>query len=209
MCRTLYRFEDKYGMHTIVSAFKNFPKETNFGIYKFGDIYVQYGLSCIPCLCVADTIEVCRELNIERIVLIFDLDGPQGGMLSFGDIYKRYTLIDNVEILYYPVAWCAETLLHYQICSDITDAEVYPVPKRVRKFLEDIIGSNVKKTELILDKDLLEARLLELDRSNLLCKEIIEFMLGIADNAFTIGTLKKWMARAEEKYTANYGWWKR
>lgn len=44
-------------------------------------------------------------------------------MLTYEDVKKRYTEISGVEILYYPIAWCAETLLHYQIRSYVTDAE--------------------------------------------------------------------------------------
>lgn len=68
MCKTLFRFEDKYGMHSIVTSFKGITKDASTDFYNVGDIYVQYGLSCIPCLCTADI--------IDRVVLIFDLDGP-------------------------------------------------------------------------------------------------------------------------------------
>lgn len=47
-------------------------------------------------------------LGIDRVVLIFDLDGSMGGMLTYEDVKKRYTEISGVEILYYPIAWCAE-----------------------------------------------------------------------------------------------------
>lgn len=56
-----------------------------------------------------------------------------------------YTEISGVEILYYPIAWCAETLLHYQICSYVTDAE------------------------------------------------IIEYLLGMSNNAFTLSELEVWL----------------
>lgn len=69
-----------------------------------------------------------------------------------------YTEISGVEILYYPIAWCAETLLHYQICSYVTDA--------------------------ILDVPVLKQRLLEIDR------EIIEYLLGMSNNAFTLSELE-------------------
>lgn len=76
MCKTLFRFEDKYGMHSIVTSFKGITKDASTDFYTVGDIYVQYGLSCIPCLCTADIIDVCSVLGIDRVVLIFDLDGP-------------------------------------------------------------------------------------------------------------------------------------
>lgn len=43
-------------------------------------------------------------LGIDRVVLIFDLDGSMGGMLTYEDVKKRYTEISGVEILYYPIA---------------------------------------------------------------------------------------------------------
>lgn len=49
MCKTLFRFEDKYGMHSIVTSFKGITKDASTDFYNVGDIYVQYGLSCIPC----------------------------------------------------------------------------------------------------------------------------------------------------------------
>lgn len=176
MCKTLFRFEDKYGMHSIVTSFKGITKDASADFYNVGDIYVQYGLSCIPCLCTADIIDVCSVLGIDRVVLIFDLDGSMCGMLTYEDVKKRYTEISGVEILYYPIAWCAETLLHYQICSYVTDA--------------------------ILDVPVLKQRLLEIDR------EIIEYLLGMSNNAFTLSELEVWMKRATKKYNDNYGWWK-
>lgn len=74
MCKTLFRFEDKYGMHSIVTSFKGIAKDASTDFYNVGDIYVQYGLSCIPCLCTADIIDECSVLGIDRVVLIFDLD---------------------------------------------------------------------------------------------------------------------------------------
>lgn len=65
MCKTLFRFEDKYGMHSIVTSFKGITKDASTDFYNVGDIYVQYGLSCIPCLCTADIIDVCSVLGIE------------------------------------------------------------------------------------------------------------------------------------------------
>lgn len=56
------------------------------------------------------------------------------------------------------------TLLHYQICSYVTDA--------------------------ILDVPVLKQRLLETDRQKLLDKEIIEYLLGISNNAFTLSELE-------------------
>lgn len=133
-------------MHSIVTSFKGITKDASTDFYNVGDIYIQYGLSCIPCLCTADIIDVYSVLGIDRVVLIFDLDGPMGGMLTYEDVKKRYTEISGVEILYYPIAWCAETLLHYQICSYVTDA--------------------------ILDVLVLKQRLLEIDRQKLLDREL-------------------------------------
>lgn len=53
------------------------------------------------------------------------------------------------------------TLLHYQICSYVTDA--------------------------ILDVPVLKQRLLEIDR------EIIEYLLGMSNNAFTLSELEVWL----------------
>lgn len=158
-------------MHSIVTSFKGITKDASTDFYNVGDIYVQYGLSCIPCLCTADIIDVCSVLGIDRVVLIFDLDGPMGGMLTYEDVKKRYTEISGVEILYYPIAWCAETLLHYQICSYVTDAEIYTVPKQVKILLQSIAGKNVKKTDAILDVPVLKQRLLEIDRQKLLDRD--------------------------------------
>ena len=100
------------------------------------------------------------------------------------------------------------TLLHYQICSYVTDAEIYTVPKQVKILLQSIAGKNVKKTDAILDVPVLKQRLLETDRQKLLDKEIIEYLLGISNNAFTLSELEVWMQRATKKYNDNYGWWK-
>lgn len=97
MCKTLFRFEDKYGMHSIVTSFKGITKDASTDFYNVGDIYVQYGLSCIPCLCTADIIDECSVLGIDRVVLIFDLDGPMGGMLTYEDVKKRYTEISALR----------------------------------------------------------------------------------------------------------------
>ena len=131
-----------------------------------------------------------------------------GGMLTYEDVKKRYTEISGVEILYYPVAWCAETLLHYQICSYVTDAEIYTVPKQVKILLQSIAGKNVKKTDAILDVPVLKQRLLETDRQKLLDREIIEYLLGMSNNAFTLSELEVWMKRATKKYNDYYGWGK-
>lgn len=119
-------------MHSIVTSFKGITKDASTDFYNVGDIYVQYGLSCIPCLCTADIIDECSVLGIDRVVLIFDLDGPMGGMLTYEDIKKRYTEISGVEILYYPVAWCAE---------------IYTVPKQ--RLLET-------DRQKLLDKEIIE-----------------------------------------------------
>lgn len=180
-------------MHSIVTSFKGIARDASTDFYNVGDIYVQYGLSCIPCLCTADIIDECSVLGIDRVILVFDLDGPMGGMLTYEDIKKRYTEINGVEILYYPVAWCAE---------------IYTVPKQVKILLQSIAGKNVKKTDAILDVPVLKQRLLEIDRQELLDKEIIEYLLGISNNAFTLSELEVWMQRATKKYNDNYGWWK-
>lgn len=158
MCKTLFRFEDKYGMHSIVTSFKGIAKDASTDFYNVGDIYVQYGLSCIPCLCTADIIDECSVLGIDRVVLIFDLDGSMGGMLTYEDVKKRYTEISGVEI--------------------------YTVPKQVKILLQSIAGKNVKKTDAILDVPVLKQRLLEIDR------EIIEYLLGMSNNAFTLSELE-------------------
>lgn len=41
MCKTLFRFEDKYGMHSIVTSFKGITKDASTDFYNVGDIYVQ------------------------------------------------------------------------------------------------------------------------------------------------------------------------
>lgn len=46
-------------MHSIVTSFKGITKDASTDFYNVGDIYVQYGLSCIPCLCTADIIDEC------------------------------------------------------------------------------------------------------------------------------------------------------
>lgn len=162
-------------MH-IVTSFKGITKDASTDFYNVGDIYIQYGLSCIPCLCTADIIDVYSVLGIDRVVLIFDLDGPMGGMLTYEDVKKRYTEISGVEI--------------------------YTVPKQVKILLQSIAGKNVKKTDAILDVPVLKQRLLEIDR------EIIEYLLGMSNNAFTLSELEVWMKRATKKYNDNYGWWK-
>lgn len=55
---------------------------------------------------------------------------------------------------------------------------------------------------------MLKQRLLEIDRQKLLDKEIIEYLLGISNNAFTLSELEVWMQRATKKYNDNYGGWK-
>lgn len=50
--------------------------------------------------------------------------------------------------------------------------------------------------------------LLEIDRQILLDREIIEYLLGMSNNAFTLSELEVWMKRATKKYNDNYGWWK-
>lgn len=163
-------------MH-IVTSFKGITKDASTDFYNVGDIYIQYGLSCIPCLCTADIIDVYSVLGIDRVVLIFDLDGPMGGMLTYEDVKKRYT-------------------------------EIYTVPKQVKILLQSIAGKNVKKTDAILDVPMLKQRLLEIDRQKLLDREIIEYLLGMSNNAFTLSELEVWMKRATKKYNDNYGWWK-
>ena len=162
--------------------------------------------SSLQYVCEADIIDECSVLGIDRVVLIFDLDGSMGGMLTYEDVKKRYTEISGVEILYYPIAWCAETLLHYQIRSYVTDAEIYTVPKQVKILLQSIAGKNVKKTDAILNVPVLKQRLLEIDRQILLDREIIEYLLGMSNNAFTLSELEVWMKRATKKYNDNYGW---
>lgn len=92
--------------------------------------------------------------------------------------------------------------MHYQICSYVTDAEIYTVPKQVKILLQSIAGKNVKKTGAILGVPVLKQRLLEIDR------EIIEYLRGMSNNAFTLSELEVWMQRATKKYNDNYGWWK-
>lgn len=92
--------------------------------------------------------------------------------------------------------------------SYVTDAEIYTVPKQVKILLQSIAGKNVKKTDAILDVPVLKQRLLEIDRQKLLDREIIEYLLGMSNNAFTLSELEVWMQRATKKYNDNYGWWK-
>lgn len=82
------------------------------------------------------------------------------------------------------------------------------MPKQVKILLQSIAGKNVKKTDAILDVPVLKQRLLEIDRQKLLDKEIIEYLLGMSNNAFTLSELEVWMQRATKKYNDNYGWWK-
>lgn len=208
MCRTLFRFEDKYGMHTIVTSLRDIQENPYESLYKCSDIYIQYGLSCVPCLCIEDVRDLCSTLGISRAVLFFELDGPQGGVLTFEDVFERFTVLNGVEGLYYPVAWCAETILHYQLCTTLLDAEIYPVPKMVRKYLDNEYEINVKRTKEVLDIITLRKRLSELDLEKLLSRRIIEFLLELSETAYTIGELKPWMDLAKQKYEANLGWWK-
>lgn len=80
--------------------------------------------------------------------------------------------------------------------------------KQVKILLQSIAGKNVKKTDAILDVPVLKQRLLEIDRQKLLDREIIEYLLGMSNNAFTLSELEVWMKRATKKYNDNYGWWK-
>lgn len=48
-------------------------------------------------------------------------------------------------------------------------------------------SKNVKKTDAILDVPVLKQRLLEIDR------EIIEYLLGMSNNAFTLSELEVWL----------------
>lgn len=82
------------------------------------------------------------------------------------------------------------------------------MPKQVKILLQSIAGKNVKKTDAILDVPVLKQRLLEIDRQILLDREIIEYLLGMSNNAFTLSELEVWMKRATKKYNDNYGWWK-
>lgn len=68
-------------------------------------------------------------LGIDRVVLIFDLDGPMGGMLTYEDIKKRYTEISGVEILYYPVA-LSDMLLRNRCNLGCTGAEAKVIGNR-------------------------------------------------------------------------------
>lgn len=82
------------------------------------------------------------------------------------------------------------------------------MPKTSKNILQSIAGKNVKKTDAILDVPVLKQRLLEIDRQILLDREIIEYLLGMSNNAFTLSELEVWMKRATKKYNDNYGWWK-
>lgn len=82
------------------------------------------------------------------------------------------------------------------------------MPKQVKILLQSIAGKNVKKTDAILDVPVLKQRLLKIDRQKLLDREIIEYLLGMSNNAFTLSELEVWMKRATKKYNDNYGWWK-
>lgn len=108
-------------MHSIVTSFQGITKDASTDFYNVGDTYVQYGLSCIPCLCTADI--------IDRVVLIFDLDGPMGGMLTYEDVKKRYTEISGVEILYYPVV-LSDMLLRNRCNLGCTGAEAKVIGNR-------------------------------------------------------------------------------
>lgn len=61
------------------------------------------------------------------------------------------------------------------------------MPKQVKILLQSIAGKNVKKTDAILDVPVLKQRLLEIDR------EIIEYLLGMSNNAFTLSELEVWL----------------
>lgn len=96
----------------------------------------------------------------------------------------------------------------WAVCSYVTDAEIYTVLKQVKILLQSIAGKNVKKTDAILDVPVLKQRLLKIDRQKLLDREIIEYLLGMSNNAFTLSELEVWMKRATKKYNDNYGCWK-
>lgn len=87
----MYRFEDKLGVHTLVSRFKGLECDEEQNRYVQKDLIIQYGLGLIPCITVDNIVDLCEFEDIKRVVMFFDLDGLDQNhkILTYEDIVKK------------------------------------------------------------------------------------------------------------------------
>lgn len=209
MNKVLYRFEDKYGMHTVVTAMLGLQSVYSETLYRCGDIYLQHSLTNPACFAVADIETLCAVNDIDKVIIFFDTDSVSGsGIISHADIQNRYIKIPGADVMFYPVAWCAETLLYYQFCPQIEDAEIFTVPRIIRESLSSIAGADVKKTHMVLQPAALHHILECLHTEGMLNQRLINFLIQRSDQPYTIKELESWLESAQVKYNRNINWWK-
>lgn len=178
--KSLIRFEDSYGLTDIFCARQGreyFEWEGRPVILKQADdvIFVSYGLASAWTLISDEEAFYIMELGIERIINVYDMDNLKGNkkaLLSLDNLKKTTETFEsrfkglgyNIEILYVPVVYAAETLALHQFLKNskvlqITDLVNYNDTWKMHLYmLAYLTGNNpkeAKKMRNFLDIELL------------------------------------------------------
>ena len=128
--KSLIRFEDTYGMTDVFMGRWKLPfldiSRISERMIKIDDnLYVDFGLGSGWPLIGDDEAYSIMELGIERIIFVYDMDNESGikkeilshhALKNYIDNHRKIfeNLRYNVELVYIPVVYAAETILLYQ-----------------------------------------------------------------------------------------------
>lgn len=140
--KSLIRFEDTYGLCDIYCKIKGIPYENIENAGKILSItdkqFIEFGLGARCFKLNNDEIDTIIFYDIHELYIVYDLDNEKGNktkILSEERIIKSYNKIKEeiekikagyeLNIMYIPVTWAAETILLYQyiINGDAEDDE--------------------------------------------------------------------------------------
>lgn len=139
--KSLIRFEDTYGLCDIYCKIKGIPYENIENAGKILSItdeqFIEFGLGARCFKLNNDEIDTIILYDIHELYIVYDLDNEKGNktkILSEERIIKSYNKIKEeiekikagyeLNIMYIPVTWAAETILLYQyIITGDTDIE--------------------------------------------------------------------------------------
>lgn len=174
--RTLIRFEDRYGVATVAQEISMLCNEGS-DIEALGYMF-ENGVGIEGVLRISDeTLVRYESLNVERVILVFDLDTDSKQKSQLLPVNKLQMKINNIEAVlqrtgiqvrveYLPVIYSAETILLYQHLKELKYIpEVYinkydtmVLCKSVIRVLHGLIGEREVKrcTEYIDTSRILE-----------------------------------------------------
>lgn len=201
--KLLIRFEDTYGMTDIFKATHNLTQDINSNaLTRITDnLYLTAGMGIHNCMQLdKDYIDSLEKEGITKILFVFDVDNPSGDkfkVLSKEDILQQLTITQKylnnlhyqVEFVFMPVVYSAETIMLYQFISDSnpeTDVESLVHNRNTNKFqlslLARLLGvdklNKAKKVRNYLDISKLKSKIRKnLEYRNTINKRLLEWIL--------------------------------